>query len=63
MTDLGFISALGSKGLRTTPSGELLLLCKDGSIYEMRKVESTSDGSWKRKPLYCFQPMVTEGRS
>lgn len=63
LIDLGIISAVGIKSLRTTPSGELILLCKDGSIYEMRKVESTSDGSWKRKPLYCFHPVVIEGRS
>lgn len=42
------------RALRSSPTGELIILCQDGSIFELRKPESTSEGSWKRKPLYCF---------
>ncbi|MDF1825460.1 MAG: PQQ-dependent sugar dehydrogenase [Verrucomicrobiales bacterium] len=62
LLDLGLVSEKGIKNLRTTPTGELVILCRDGSIYELRKVESTTDGSWKRKPLYCFRPIACEGR-
>lgn len=63
LLDLGIVSEKRIRNLCTTPEGELVILCHDGSIYELRKVESTSDGSWKRKPLYCFQPLTIEGRS
>ncbi|MEM6915567.1 MAG: PQQ-dependent sugar dehydrogenase, partial [Verrucomicrobiota bacterium] len=45
--------------LRSTPFGELIVLCEDGSILELRKPESTSEGSGKRKPLYAWQPIVS----
>ncbi|MDF1658170.1 MAG: PQQ-dependent sugar dehydrogenase [Verrucomicrobiales bacterium] len=55
LLDLGSVSDRGISGLRTTPTGELLVLCADGSIFELKKTESTTEGSWKRKPLYCLQ--------
>jgi glucose/arabinose dehydrogenase len=63
LVDLGLVSEKGISCLRTTPGGELVILCNDGSIYELLKIESTSDGSWKRKPLYCFQPIAVETAS
>ncbi|MEM1441066.1 MAG: PQQ-dependent sugar dehydrogenase [Verrucomicrobiota bacterium] len=42
------------RALRTTPTGELVVLSQDGSILELRKPETPSEGSWKRKPLWAF---------
>lgn len=42
------------KALRTSSAGELVIICDDGSIFEVRKSESTTEGSWKRKALYCL---------
>lgn len=55
LLDLGPLSGRRINALRTTPAGELLILCADGSIFELKKTESTTEGSWKRKPLYCLR--------
>ena len=59
LLDLGPVSDRGISALRTTPTGELVILCADGSIFELKKTESTTEGSWKRKPLYYLQLIET----
>tara|TARA_R110002096_G_scaffold23303_7_gene74248 strand:- start:1047 stop:2462 length:1416 start_codon:yes stop_codon:yes gene_type:complete len=54
------VLALGNLGrkqftaLRTTPMGELVVLCDDGSVFEMRKNHEVGSGKTRKRPLYCM---------
>lgn len=50
------VSGLAGKeftALRTGPAGELVVLCTDGSVFEMRKTGVAGSSKKKRKRLYC----------
>jgi hypothetical protein len=40
--------------LRSGPRGELVLLCDDGNVYEMRKGSTLGSGSSRQRSLYCL---------
>lgn len=42
--------------LRSGPRGELVLLCDDGNVYEMRKGSTLGSGSSRQRSLYCLIP-------
>jgi len=60
------VSGLDGKeftALRTGPTGELVVLCSDGSVFEMRKTGVAGSSKKKRKRLYCHvaQLVLTNG--
>lgn len=52
--DLGNLSQREFSALRTTPMGELVILCEDGSVFEMRKSQKIGSGKSRKRPLYCL---------
>ncbi len=51
--DLGSLGQREFSALRTTPMGELVILCEDGSVFEMRKNQEVGTGKARKRPLYC----------
>lgn len=54
--DLGRIGELRFSGLRAGARGELILLCEDGQVFEMRKGASLGTGGSKQRSLFCLLP-------
>lgn len=48
--------------LRQGPRGELLLLCENGEVFEMRKSATLGTGNSKQKALFCEAGTFTGGR-
>ena len=61
--DLGRVSELRFSGLRAGARGELILLCEDGQIFEMRKSASLGTGGSKHRSLFCLLPDSSANRS
>lgn len=59
LLDLGDLHRKSFSALRTTPQGELIVLCEDGSVYEMRKGVSHGEEKDPERTLYC----QVDGRS
>jgi glucose/arabinose dehydrogenase len=51
--DLGRFGERRFSGLRQGPRGELILLCEDGQVFEMRKGASLGTGGSKQKSMFC----------
>ncbi len=51
--ELGHLGGQRFSGLRAGPRGELVLLCEDGRVFEMRKAASLGTGSAKQRSLFC----------
>lgn len=50
---LGGLSEERFSGLRQGPRGEMILLCEDGKVLELRKGASLGTGSSKHRALFC----------
>ncbi len=53
LLDLGSLGQRQFSALRTTPMGELVILCEDGSVFEMRKNQEAASDKKRKRPLYC----------
>lgn len=51
--DLGRFGDRRFSGLRQGPRGELIFLCEDGQVFEMRKGASLGTGGSKQKSMFC----------
>lgn len=51
--DLGRFGEQRFAGLRQGPRGELIFLCEDGQVFEMRKSASLGTGGSKHKSMFC----------
>ncbi len=51
--DLGRFGEQGFSALRQGPRGELIFLCGDGSVFEMRKGASLGTGASAQRSLFC----------
>jgi hypothetical protein len=51
--ELGRVGGEGFAGLRSGPRGEIVLLCEDGRVLEMRKGASLGTGGSKQRSLFC----------
>ncbi len=51
--ELGGLSEERFTGLRQGPRGEVILLCEDGKVLELRKGGSLGTGSSKHRSLFC----------
>ncbi len=51
--DLGRFSERRFSALRSGPRGELLFLCEDGQVFEMRKGASLGTGGVEQRSLFC----------
>lgn len=51
--DLGRFAERRFSALRSGPSGELLILCEDGQVFEMRKGASLGTGGTNQRTLFC----------
>ena len=52
--DIGRLGQEKFSALRTSPRGELIILCEDGSVYEMRKGASLGTGGSSQRTLFCL---------
>lgn len=52
--DIGALSQERFTALRSGPRGELVILCEDGDVFEMRKGASLGTGGSKQRSLFCF---------
>lgn len=52
--EVGGLSGKEFTALRSGPSGELVVLCSDGAVVEMRKSGVAGSSKKKRKKLYCY---------
>lgn len=60
--DMGPLARKTFSALRTTPTGELVVLCGDGTVYEMRKSVAAGNEKKSKRPLYCFHEAVAGPR-
>ncbi len=56
--DIGRLGQEKFRALRTNPRGELIVLCEDGSVYEMRKSASLGTGGSSHRSLFCLVPVM-----
>lgn len=61
--EVGGLDGKKFSALRSSASGELVVLCTDGSVFEMRKSGVAGSSKKKRKKLYCYaaSPSLTNG--
>lgn len=61
--EVGGLSGKKFTALRSSPAGELVVLCTDGSVFEMRKSGVAGSSKKKRKKLYCYttREILTNG--
>ncbi len=52
--EIGRLGQERFRALRTSHCGELILLCEDGSVYEMRKGASLGTGGSSQRSLFCL---------
>ncbi|MDF1862420.1 MAG: PQQ-dependent sugar dehydrogenase [Verrucomicrobiales bacterium] len=52
---LGDFSRNTFTAMRTAPNGELVVLCEDGSVYEMRKCDSIGAERNRERKLFCMR--------
>ncbi|MEX2580328.1 MAG: PQQ-dependent sugar dehydrogenase [Verrucomicrobiales bacterium] len=53
LLEVGGLTGKKFTALRTGPSGELVVLCEDGSVYEMRKSRKVGGDQPGKKSLFC----------
>ncbi|MCG8599310.1 MAG: PQQ-dependent sugar dehydrogenase [Verrucomicrobiales bacterium] len=51
--NLGEFSRKKFSALRSSPRGELIVLCEDGSVYEMQKQDSIGSERKRQRALFC----------
>ena len=54
--EIGALSQERFTALRSGFRGEMVILCEDGNVFEMRKGTSIGIGGSKHRPLFCFLP-------
>ena len=52
--EIGSLSQECFTALRTGSRGELVILCENGNVFEMRKGTSVGSGGSKHRSLFCF---------
>jgi glucose/arabinose dehydrogenase len=52
--EIGSLSHQNFTALRSGPRGELILLCEDGKVFEMRKGASLGTGGTNQRSLFCL---------
>jgi len=60
--DLGRFSEQRFSALRSGPRGELIFLCEDGRVFEMRKSASLGTGGSKHRSLFCNAGLSEDDR-
>lgn len=61
--DVGRLGQEKFSAMRTSPQGELIILCEDGSVYEMRKSASLGTGGSSQRTLFCLVPRAEKLKS